>query len=94
MRRELGRVADGLRQMGVTTLVTIERAEDDATQDRWGVQEFIADDVILLGDRLGGGEGPPSVQLLSPALRTGPTDNLTTERPRRAGLSPSSDATT
>jgi circadian clock protein KaiC len=52
VRRELHRIAAGLRRLGVTTLVTMERTEEDGDVGRWGVEEFVADNVILLRNRL------------------------------------------
>jgi len=52
VRRELHRIAAGLRRLGVTTLVTMERTGEDAQVGRWGVEEFVADNVILLRNRL------------------------------------------
>jgi circadian clock protein KaiC len=52
IRRELHRVAAGLRRLGVTTLVTMERTDEEGGVGRWGVEEFVADNVILLRNRL------------------------------------------
>jgi circadian clock protein KaiC len=52
VRRELHRIADGLRRLGVTTLVTMERTNEEGGVGRWGVEEFVADNVILLRNRL------------------------------------------
>ncbi len=52
VRRELHRILAGLRQLGVTTLVTLERTEEDGGVGRFGVEEFVADNVILLRNRL------------------------------------------
>lgn len=52
VRRELHRIHAGLRQMGVTTLITIERSDDEGSVGRLGVEEFVADNVILLRNRL------------------------------------------
>jgi circadian clock protein KaiC len=52
IRRELHRIAAGLRLLGVTTLVTMERTDEDGGVGRWGVEEFVADNVILLRNRL------------------------------------------
>ena len=52
VRRELHRIAAGLRRLGVTTLVTMERTAEDGDVGRWGVEEFVADNVILLRNRL------------------------------------------
>lgn len=52
IRRELHRIAAGLRKLGVTTLVTMERTEEEGGVGRWGVEEFVADNVIVLRNRL------------------------------------------
>lgn len=52
VRREIHRIAAGLRQLGVTTLVTMERTREEGGVGRWGVEEFVADNVILLRNRL------------------------------------------
>jgi circadian clock protein KaiC len=52
VRRELHRIIAGLRKLGVTTLVTMERTEEEGGVGRWGVEEFVADNVILLRNRL------------------------------------------
>ena len=52
IRRELHRIASGLRKLGVTTLVTMERTNEEGGVGRWGVEEFVADNVILLRNRL------------------------------------------
>lgn len=52
VRRELHRIHIGLRRLGVTTLVTMERTEEDGLIGRFGVEEFVADSVILLRNRL------------------------------------------
>ena len=52
IRRELHRMAAGLRRLGVTTLVTMERVTEEGGVGRWDVEEFVADNVILLRNRL------------------------------------------
>lgn len=52
VRRELHRIHVGLRRMGVTTLLTLERIEEEGPVGRFGVEEFVADSVILLRNRL------------------------------------------
>ena len=52
IRRELHRIAAGLRLLGVTTLVTMERTDEEGGIGRWGVEEFVADNVIVLRNRL------------------------------------------
>ncbi|MCG8423995.1 MAG: circadian clock protein KaiC [Proteobacteria bacterium] len=52
VRRELQRIAVGLRQMGVTTLLTAERTDEYGAVSRFGVEEFIADNVVILRNQL------------------------------------------
>ncbi len=52
VRRELHRILAGLRKLGVTTLVTMERTAEDGGVGRFGVEEFVADNVILLRNRI------------------------------------------
>jgi circadian clock protein KaiC len=52
VRRELHRIYTGLRRLGVTTLITIERTDDDGALGRFGVEEFVADNVIVLRNRI------------------------------------------
>lgn len=48
VRRELHRVSRALRQMNVTCVLTAERADDYGPLSRHGVEEFVADNVIVL----------------------------------------------
>jgi circadian clock protein KaiC len=48
VRRELFRIASALKHMGVTALLTAERANDYGPIARFGVEEFIADNVMVL----------------------------------------------
>lgn len=52
VRRELHRIHSGLRRLGVTTLITMERAAEDGSIGRFEVEEFVADNVILLRNRI------------------------------------------
>ncbi|WP_229716067.1 circadian clock protein KaiC [Mangrovihabitans endophyticus] len=52
VRRELRRVQSGLRLLGVTTVVTMERTDEEGGVGRFGVEEFVADNVIVLRNRL------------------------------------------
>src|SRR5438046_2375377 len=45
VRRELSRISAGLKDMGMTTVLTAERTEDYGPIARFGVEEFIADNV-------------------------------------------------
>jgi circadian clock protein KaiC len=64
IRRELHRVAAGLRMLGVTTLVTMERTEEEGGVGRWGVEEFVADNVIILRNRLENEKRRRTVEIL------------------------------
>jgi circadian clock protein KaiC len=48
VRRELFRIASALKAMGVTALLTAERTDDYGPVARFGVEEFIADNVMVL----------------------------------------------
>jgi circadian clock protein KaiC len=48
VRRELFRIASALKGMGVTAVLTAERTEDYGRIARFGVEEFIADNVMVL----------------------------------------------
>jgi circadian clock protein KaiC len=48
VRRELFRIASALKQMGVTAIMTAERTDDYGPIARFGVEEFIADNVMVL----------------------------------------------
>ena len=54
VRRELARIAHGLKSMNVTALLTAERAEEYGPIARFGVEEFIADNVMVLRNALDG----------------------------------------
>lgn len=64
IRRELHRIAAGLRLLGVTTLVTMERTEEEGGVGRWGVEEFVADNVIVLRNRLENEKRRRTVEIL------------------------------
>jgi circadian clock protein KaiC len=48
VRRELFRIASALKGMGVTAVLTAERTADFGPVARFGVEEFIADNVMIL----------------------------------------------
>ncbi len=48
IRHELFRTAAALRKMGVTSVITAERLEDYGPIARYGIEEFVADNVIIL----------------------------------------------
>jgi circadian clock protein KaiC len=64
VRRELFRIAWSLKDMGVTALLTAERTEDYGSVARFGVEEFIADNVIILRNVLDGENRRRTVEIL------------------------------
>lgn len=48
VRRELFRIATALKALGVTAVMTAERNEEYGEISRYGVEEFVADNVIIL----------------------------------------------
>lgn len=48
LRRELYRVVAALKAMGVTAIITAERTEEYGDIARYGFEEFVADNVIIL----------------------------------------------
>jgi circadian clock protein KaiC len=48
VRREMHRVTTRLRELGVTTLMTAERPDEYGPVARYGVEEFVADNVVIL----------------------------------------------
>jgi circadian clock protein KaiC len=48
VRRELTRIVHALNEMGVTSVLTAERIDEAGTVARFGVEEFVADAVIVL----------------------------------------------
>lgn len=52
VRGELHRLHAALRALGQTTLVTVERTAEDGPIGRYGVEEFVADNVLILRNRL------------------------------------------
>ncbi|HWL40969.1 MAG TPA: circadian clock protein KaiC, partial [Gemmatimonadaceae bacterium] len=52
VRGELFRIASALKLMGVTAVLTAERTDDHGPVARFGVEEFIADNVMILRNAL------------------------------------------
>lgn len=52
VRHEILRIATALKKMGVTAVITAEQADEDGTIARFGVEEFVADNVIILRNTL------------------------------------------
>ncbi len=48
VRLELSRVIAALRELGITAVLTVERTHDYGPVARFGVEEFVADNVVIL----------------------------------------------
>ena len=48
LRRELFRIVTALNEIGITTVITAERTDEYGDVARYGVEEFVADNVIIL----------------------------------------------
>jgi circadian clock protein KaiC len=48
MRRELFRITAALKKMGVTSVITAEREDEYGSIARYGLEEFVTDNVIIL----------------------------------------------
>jgi circadian clock protein KaiC len=54
VRREIFRLVARLKQMGATTLMTTERIEEYGPVARFGVEEFVSDNVVIVRNVLEG----------------------------------------
>ncbi|MES0337882.1 MAG: circadian clock protein KaiC [Candidatus Magnetobacterium sp. LHC-1] len=52
VRREIFRITFALKKMSVTSIITAERTEEHGNIARFGVEEFVADNVIILKNML------------------------------------------
>ncbi len=64
IRAELLRIAAALKRMGVTALMTAERSRDYGDITRYGVEEFVADNVIVLRNVLEEGKRRRTMEIL------------------------------
>ena len=64
VRRELFRIASALKEMGVTAVLTAERIDEYGPVARFGVEEFIADNVAVLRNVLDGEVRRRTVEIL------------------------------
>ena len=70
IRRELTRVVHALNQLGITSLLTAERTDEFGSIARFGVEEFVADAVIVLRNVLTEQRRRRTLEILK--LRGGP----------------------
>ncbi len=65
IRQELYRVAARLKQLNMTCIMTAERPTEDGPISRFGVEEFVSDNVILIHNRLNEqGERERTIEIL------------------------------
>jgi circadian clock protein KaiC len=64
VRHELRGLVRGLRDLGVTTVMTAERTSEYGQLSRWGVEEFVAEDVIVLRNLLEDEQARRTMQIL------------------------------
>lgn len=64
VRRELFRIASALKKMGVTAILTAERTADYGPIARFGVEEFIADNVMVLRNVLDAEKRRRTIEIL------------------------------
>lgn len=74
VRQELARISDILREDGVTSVVTAERTHEHDGVSRYGVEEFVLDNVIILRNVLAGERRRRTIEIVKfrgAAHRTG-----------------------
>lgn len=64
VRRELFHIAFALKSLGVTSLITAERASEYGEVSRFGIEEFVSDNVIILRNALEGEARRRTVEIL------------------------------
>lgn len=64
VRREMFRIATALKRLGLTALLTAERTAEYGEIARYGVEEFVADNVIILRNVLEGEKRRRTLEIL------------------------------
>ncbi len=64
VRREIFRLVARLKQIGVTSVMTTERVEEYGPVARYGVEEFVSDNVIILRNALDGERRRRTIEIL------------------------------
>jgi circadian clock protein KaiC len=64
VRNELFRIASALKKMSVTSIMTVERTDEYGHISRFGVEEFVADNVIILRNVLGQEKRRRTIEIL------------------------------
>ncbi len=64
VRRELFRISTATKKMGVTAVMTSERSDEYGAIARFGVEEFVADNVVILRNPLEGEKRRRTIEVL------------------------------
>ncbi|MEO5356965.1 MAG: circadian clock protein KaiC [Nitrospirae bacterium YQR-1] len=64
VRREIFRITYALKKMNVTSIITAERTEEHGIIARFGVEEFVADNVVVLRNSLEGEKRRRTIEIL------------------------------
>jgi circadian clock protein KaiC len=64
VRREIFRLVARLKQIGVTTIMTTERVEEYGPVARFGVEEFVSDNVVIVRNVLEGERRRRTIEIL------------------------------
>ena len=64
IRHELFRIGRALRGLGVTSVITAERTEEHGPISRFGVEEFVSDNVLVLRNTLEGEVRRRTIEIL------------------------------
>lgn len=64
VRREIFRLVARLKQMGVTTVMTTERVDEYGPVARYGVEEFVSDNVVIVRNALEGERRRRTMEIL------------------------------
>lgn len=64
IRRELFRLISALKHLGVTTVITAERTDEYGEIARYGVEEFVADNVMIIRNVLEEGSRRRTIEIL------------------------------
>ena len=64
IRHELFRITSALKKMGVTSIITAERIEEYGPVSRFGIEEFVSDNVIIFRNTLLEGVRRRTVEIL------------------------------
>lgn len=64
VRREIFRLVARLKQIGVTTVMTTERVEEYGPVARFGVEEFVSDNVVIVRNALEGERRRRTIEIL------------------------------